>query len=117
MVIAQSTRPKYGNHRVQHGTHAHDSQAELRHCEELEIRLRVGEITSFFVHTVWPLHGKDGSLICRFIPDFMVVVSPGDIHMEDVKGHIDKKSPAWNLFQVKCKLLTAEYGIPVRVVT
>lgn len=63
---------------------------ETAYAEILEARKRVGEVASWFFEAVTLKLAAD----CRFLIDFLVVLSDGTIEMIDVKGGgpIDPKS-------------------------
>ena len=113
---------KYRNKRCWYEGERFDSLAELERWKALKLMAKAGEIRALrrqvpFELTVADVH------ICRYIADF-VYEDAGPTRtgrrrrdwrtvVEDVKGA--QKGAAWQMFQVKSKLMLACHGIEVRV--
>jgi len=59
----------------------------------------------------YPLHGQDGSKVCSYVLDFQVEFSNGDLFAVESKGVMTPVA------KLKLKLFSAEYQVPLLVVT
>jgi hypothetical protein len=80
---------------------------------------RIDEIAELEVHPCIKIE-VDGSLICKYNPDFRYKDRYGKTVVEDVKGNWKnqkafKSTANWQIFRLKCKMLKAIYGIEVQV--
>lgn len=112
-----SRPPKYGNIKTMYNGRLYDSKAEAAYAQRLDWLKLAGEIQSWEAQPHYILHDSNGGKLTTFIPDFLVTSLDGSQYLADCKGMTDSRSPAWRLFQLKSKLLKAEYGLDVRVVT
>lgn len=98
------------------------SQREARRYRELETLWRAGEITQLKCQVPFELvpaqtngDGKRERPV-KYIADFTYRDHEGRFVVEDTKGYRDTKSPVYQLFTVKRKLMLERYGITVREV-
>lgn len=77
-----------------------DSKGEAGYCEQLDWRIKSGEITSYERQVKIPLK-VNGVLICNYIADFIVTGKHGEKEVHEYKG---LRLP---LFDLKWKLLQA----------
>jgi len=119
--------------------HSFDSDDELRRYAFLKQLVDVGEIGDLMVKPKFPLVVNGQKITpAAFRPDFAyiegagriavrsplapgpdayTVDGPGQLVVEDFKGHIDRKDPRWVVFAMKCRMVRALYGIEIRVIT
>ena len=71
-----------------------------------------GQIKSFTIQPKYELHGRDGSVVCRHYPDFLVVTLADGEEVRETKS-IGSVTQEWKL---KKKLFEAEYDIPYKVI-
>lgn len=81
------------------------SKAEARYYEHLKLRQRAGEVV-FFLRQV-PIH-LPGEV--RYVMDFLVFETTGDVRMVDVKGMETE------MFKAKKRMVEAMYPIKIEVV-
>lgn len=77
-----------------------DSKGEAGYCEQLDWRIKAGEIISYERQVKIPLK-VNGVLICNYIADFIVTGRHGEKELHEYKG---LRLP---LFDLKWKLLQA----------
>ena len=108
---------KYRNKRVTVGDTTYDSKAEARHCENLKLRQKAGDIFDLQLQRRFKLEVK-GQLICTYIADATYLDKGGKLHVEDVKGGKGGKDRGTRTpeYRIKCKLMKAIYGIDVEEV-
>lgn len=105
--VAQKS--KYRNVKVEVDGYVFDSKREAARWGELKILAMAGEIMGLVNQhqnkdqCTFPLHGKDGSVVCKYVVDF-VYMEGGRKVAEDVKGM------ATAVYAIKKKLFIAEYG-------
>jgi hypothetical protein len=120
-----------GGEHVGPKTKVADSRKEYRRRLELLAELRAGLIQSLDFQKPFILHGVDGSIVCRFVADF-VYVRGGRRFVEDVKpmrkvkkkgewlkdaaGNFVLKPFATPVYFLKKKMMQAEYGITIQEV-
>jgi hypothetical protein len=94
------TKSKYNNKSQVYGGKRYDSIREATHAEELDWRIKAGEIKE-----VIPQHKIElrvnGKLIANYYVDFKVIMADGSIQFHEVKGMV---LPLW---QMKWNLLQA----------
>jgi hypothetical protein len=93
---------KFGNVR----TNGFASKREAKRYEELTWLEKAGEIRDLKTQVGFDLHVKD-TKVSRYIADFTYTTSHGTTVVEDSKGF---RTP---LYQLKKKMLAAEYGIVI----
>ncbi len=89
----------------------YDSQKEARKAWELTQLVKTGAIKSFQSHIKEELFGQNGTRICNYFCDFLV------IHNDDTREYIEIKSkitatPTW---QIKRKLLIDKYKREIKI--
>lgn len=77
-----------------------DSKGEAGYCQELDWRIKAGEILSYERQVKIPLI-VNGVLICNYYADFVVTGKHGEKEVHEYKGLV------MPLFQLKWKLLQA----------
>lgn len=107
-----------------------DSRKEYARRLQLLTELRAGRIQALEFQKTFVLHGLDGSIVARIIPDF-VYVKRGKRIVEDVKPmrKVKDKAGGWKrhangefvlkpfatpAYFLKKKMLRAEYGIEIQ---
>lgn len=80
-----------------------DSKSESERWVELQILLRNGQISDLERQRSFDLHGRDGSVVCRYVLDYCYT-EDGKKIAEDRKGF---KTATYRL---KRKMFIAEYG-------
>lgn len=94
------TKSKYGNRSKQYNGRTYDSIREANHAEELDWRIKAGEIKEVIPQFKISLD-VNGKHICNYYVDFKVVLTDGSVEFQEVKGMV---LPLW---QMKWKLLEA----------
>jgi len=93
-------RSKYGNVKTEYNGNKYDSKAEATYAQQLDCRMRAGEVLGWERQVV--VHLDIGKIhICKYIADFVVTLKDGTVEWIDVKG---VKTAT---FQLKHKLLKA----------
>lgn len=77
---------KYGAKITEYNGVKYHSKREAAYAEELDWRLKAGEITSWSRQLKIPLV-VNGKLICSYIVDFVAVASDGHKQYIEVKGY------------------------------
>ena len=104
-LVQKPTRSKFGNAKTTVDGIVFDSKREALHWQLLTIRAKAGKITELKRQVRYDLH-VSGMKVCTYIADF--VYFDGDQWVvADSKG---MKTPMYNL---KKKMLAAEYGIDI----
>jgi hypothetical protein len=94
------TKSKYNNKTKQYNGRTYDSIKEANHAEELDWRMKAGEIKEVIPQYKIDLR-VNGKHICNYYVDFKVVKADGSIEFQEVKGVV---LPLW---QLKWRLLEA----------
>ena len=89
-----------------------DSQSEATYYGTLKLRKLSGDIKDFKRQVTYKIE-INGSLICKYIADFVVYYPGGGIEVIDVKSIITANL---QVFKLKQKLMKAVLGIDVKVV-
>ena len=103
-------RPKYRNTRITVDGIKFDSKAEARRWNELKLLERAGEITKLERQIRFPLL-SNGEKIGHYVADFGYFTKEARV-VEDVKS---PATASTRLFQMKKKMMKAQYGIDVVV--
>lgn len=94
---AYRTKSKYNNKTQTYNGRKYDSIREANHAEELDWRIKAGEIKE-----VIPQYKIDirinGQHICNYYVDFKVIMADGSVQFHEVKGVV---LPLW---QIKWRL-------------
>lgn len=107
MRMTKRSQPsKYNNRKTFYSGRTYDSKKEAKRAAELDILVRVGEITSWFPQPVFRIT-HNGVEICKYIADFKVVYPDGRVEYEDVKG------VKTDIYRLKKKLVKAFYSIDI----
>lgn len=96
-------KSKFGNKTTTVEGRSFHSQMEAKRYAELRLMERNGDIRELKCQPVFPLYGKGGSKICKYVADFSYFDKNGMRHIEDVKG------PITALFSIKKKLFEDNY--------
>ena len=91
---------KFNAKKQTYGGMKFDSKGEAGYCQELDWRIKAGEILSYERQVKIPLI-VNGVLICNYYADFVVTGKHGEKEIHEYKGLV------LPLFQLKWKLLQA----------
>jgi hypothetical protein len=94
------TKNKYNAKSQEYNGEKYDSKGEAGYAQELDWRIKAGELLSYERQVKIPLK-VNGVLICNYYADFMVTDKYGALQLHEYKGMI------LPLFQLKWKLLQA----------
>lgn len=94
------TKGKYNNRTKQYRGRTYDSIREANHAEELDWRIKAGEIKEVIPQFKISLD-VNGKHICNYYVDFKVIMMDGSVQFHEVKG---MELPVW---QLKWKLTEA----------
>lgn len=94
------TKSKYNNKTKQYNGRTYDSIREANHAEELDWRIKAGEIKEVIPQFKIPLR-VNGRHICNYYMDFKVILADGAVQFHEVKG---LELPLW---QMKWRILEA----------
>lgn len=86
-----------------------DSKAEMRRYLDLKLMLDAGEVSELQVHVPFAL-SVGGTLVCKYIADFVYTDDAGQRVVEDVKSPASRTST----YRLKRKLMLALYGIKIQ---
>jgi hypothetical protein len=100
MTYFQKKANKYNAKSQTYNGMKFDSKGEAGYCEELDWRIKAGEILSYERQVKIPLT-VNGVLICNYYADFVVTGKHGEKEIHEYKGLV------LPLFQIKWKLLQA----------
>jgi len=103
------TRNKYGNKKVQADGYTFDSKAEAKRYSELKLWQVSQAINTLEVHPEFVI-SIERTRVCKTIMDF-AYYRDGQLVVEDVKGKDN------DLSRLKRKLVEAQYGIKVQLIT
>lgn len=107
----KGARSKMGNRKVKFDGYTFDSQLECARYKELKLLLAAKEIRNLQVHPSFMIH-INGIEICRVELDFEYYVIASDLWtVEDTKGHDTDMS------KLKRKMVEADYGVKVKILT
>lgn len=87
------TKSKYNNKTKQYNGRSYDSIREANHAEELDWRIKAGEIKEVIPQFKISLD-VNGKHIANYYVDFKVVKSDGSIEFHEVKGY---ETDTWRL--------------------
>ena len=82
--------------------HLYHSKKEGNYARDLDLLLKAGEIKSYRKQVTYPLK-VNGKLICKIIPDFVIIDKNGLEIVQEVKG---RATDSW---RIKWKLFDALY--------
>jgi len=108
---------KYRNRKVEVDGFNFDSEKEARVYAKYKLLKRSGEIKEFSRQVKFPITMK-GIHIANYFLDFKVEYADGTTEYVDVKGK-DKNTQKWittDVFQLKKKLVQAQYDITIKLV-
>lgn len=95
------TKNKYHNVKQTYNGNSYDSKKEAKKAFELDIMVRSKQIKSWGRQDTIELFGENGSMVCKYKPDFTVYHNDGSIEIIEIKSPITM-TPAW---RIKWKLL------------
>ena len=98
--LVRKSSNKYKAKRTEYGGKKFDSKGEAAYAEELDWRIKAGEIRSYERQVKITLK-VNGHFICNYYIDFVVTDKHGGIELHEYKGMV---LPLWEL---KWKLLEA----------
>lgn len=102
---------KFGAKKVQADGYTFDSKAEALRYDELQLLEKIGRIQNLEVHPEFVVIVK-GAQVCKVLMDFRYWDDPSEMFIiEDVKGKDNAMS------RLKRKLVEAQYGIKVRLIS
>lgn len=93
-------RSKYGNKTTYYNGYNYHSKFEANYAQELDLRLKAGEIKSWQRQVKMSLD-VNGKHICNYYIDFLV------IHSDDEREYVEVKGFATDLWRIKWRLLEA----------
>ena len=96
----RTTKNKYSAKKTNYNGLKFDSKGEAGYCEQLDWRMKAGEIQGYERQVKIPLK-VNGLLICTYYADFVVTDKHGAKEIHEYKGLV------LPLFQIKWKLLQA----------
>jgi hypothetical protein len=94
------SKSKYNNKTKQYNGRTYDSIREANHAEELDWRIKAGEIREVIPQFKIDIK-VNGRHICNYYMDFKVILVDGGIEFHEVKGF------ATDVWQLKWKLTEA----------
>lgn len=93
------TKSKYNNKTKQYNGRTYDSIREANHAEELDWRIKAGEVKEVIPQFKISLD-VNGKHIANYYVDFKVILSDGSIQFQEVKGfETDVWRMKWKLFE------------------
>jgi len=93
------SKSKYRNKTKIYNGRTYDSIREANHAEELDWRIKAGEIKEVIPQFKIDLK-VSGKHICNYYPDFKVIMADGSIQFHEVKGFkTDVFILKWKLFE------------------
>jgi uncharacterized Zn finger protein len=103
---------KYGAKKTEFNGHRYDSKFEAQIAEDLDLRLRVGDIKQVERQVKIPLEAY-GTHIFNYIIDFVIT------HNDDTKEYLEVKGYETDLWKTKWKMFEAKVAIeePTSVLT
>ena len=101
------TKSKYNNKTKTYNGKTYDSIREATHAEELDWRIKAGEVKEVIPQYKIPLKINDRHIANYYI-DFKVVLSDGDIEYHEVKGF---ETDLWRLKWKMTEALYPEYNL------
>jgi hypothetical protein len=101
-VYWQKRQNKYGNISSSHNGHTYHSKKEAAYAQELDIRVKIGELEHWERQVPIELRVNDQK-ICTYTIDFVEYDHKGNVVYTEVKGF---ETPEWRL---KWKLFDALY--------
>lgn len=101
------TKSKYRNQTKRYGGRSYDSIKEANHAEELDWRIKAGEIKEVIPQYKIDLKINDRHISNYYI-DFKVILSDGDIEYHEVKGF---ETEVWRLKWKLTEALYPEYNL------
>jgi hypothetical protein len=96
----KTTKNKYNAKSQEYNGEKYDSKGEAGYAQELDWRIKAGEIKSYERQVKIPLI-VNGVLICNYYADFIVITKHDAVEIHEYKGMV------LPLFQLKWKLLQA----------
>lgn len=108
---------KYRNRKVKVDDLNFDSEKEAKIYSTYKLLMKKGEIKNFSRQVKFPIT-MNGIHVANYFLDFQVEYADGSIEYVDVKAK-DKATQKWittDVFQLKKKLVQAQYGIKIKLV-
>ena len=96
-------KKKYNNRTTVYNGRMYDSIAEANYAEELDWRIRAGEIQEVIPQFKVELYVEEKK-ICNYYVDFKVILPDGEVEFHEVKGGYATQTAVWKL---KWKLMEA----------
>ena len=101
----QTGRNKFHAQKTMYYGMKYDSKKEASKAMELTMLKKAGEIASFESHKKIELFGQNGTRVCNYFADFVILHNDGLCEIIDIKS----KVTATPLFRLKWKLLEDRY--------
>lgn len=93
-------RSKYGAIRTEYNGKKYHSKREAAYAQELDLRVRAGELTSWDSQYRIPLR-VNGELVCHYVVDFVEHEAQGTDTYTEIKGmETQTFKLKWKLFEV-----------------
>jgi hypothetical protein len=103
------TKSKYNNRSKQYNGKTFDSIKEANHAEELDWRIKAGEVKEWVHQYKIPL-AINGRHIANYYVDFKVILADDDIEYHEVKGF---ETEVWRLKWKMTEALYPDYNLVV----
>lgn len=113
----KAKKSKYRNRKMEMDGIVFDSEKEARFYSIYKLLKKKGEVKDFSRQVKFPIT-VNGIHIANYFLDFQVEYADGRIEYVDVKAK-DKETQKWittDVFQLKKKLVQAQYGITIKLV-
>lgn len=99
--VIGETLNKFGAKKSNYKGFNYDSKFEAQHAQELDLRVRVGEIKSFEKQVKIPLYAY-GKFIANYYIDFVITHNDGHLEYVETKGYeTDVWKMKWKMFEAK----------------
>lgn len=112
-LIQKKPKNKYGAIQKEYNGVKYHSTKEATYAQKLDLLIKAKHVLKWERQLVF-VFDVNGILVCKYVLDFKVYYANGAIKYIDVKGL--KKGQAFQMFQIKQKLMRAIYNIDVELV-
>ena len=89
-------KKKYNNHSAVYNGRRYDSIKEANYAEELDWRIKAGEIKEVIPQFKADLRVNDKH-VCNYYVDFKVILPDGEVEFHEVKGGQATQTALWKL--------------------
>ena len=89
---------------TEYGGNKYHSRAEAKYAQELDLRVRAGDITNWERQIRCPLH-VNGIWVGTIVVDFLIFHNDSSVEYVEVKGHpTDLWQFKWKVFEACCNI-------------